>query len=146
MKPERWPISWWTALTPVGQDVVLVVLLLGYGLTTLRETPASIAVTPGGPIAPLSSRPLDDPSMALLLVLTTVPLLCRRRWPTAAMVVVVAALVGVGHVGVRVLLGSILALLIATYAVGDLASRLGRASRSARRRAGSGSLPQILVD
>jgi hypothetical protein len=39
MKPERWPVSWWTALTPLGQDAVLVVLLLGYGFTTLRERP-----------------------------------------------------------------------------------------------------------
>ena len=43
----------------------------------------------------------------LLVLLTTVPLLLRRRWPTAVMVVIVAALIAVDHVGVRVLLGGI---------------------------------------
>jgi signal transduction histidine kinase len=112
MKPERWPVSWWAALTPPGQDAVLIVLFLGYGLAALLKQPYLVAF---------------DPGTALLLVLTTVPLLLRRRWPTAIMIVVVASLIAVGHVGVRVVLGSILALLVATYAVGELASRLGRA-------------------
>ncbi|TMC07606.1 MAG: hypothetical protein E6J41_15755, partial [Chloroflexi bacterium] len=67
MRPERWPVSWWAALTPLGQDAVLIVLLLGYGLSTLRERPG---------------ERFDDPSTVGLLVLTTVPLVLRRRWPT----------------------------------------------------------------
>jgi len=105
-------VSWWAALTPLGQDAVLIGLLLGYGLSTLWERPG---------------ERFDDPSTVGLLVLTTVPLALRRRWPTPVMIVVVAASIAAGHVGIRVLLGSIVALLIATYAVGDLASRLGRA-------------------
>ena len=105
-------MSWWAALTPLGQDAVLIVLLLGYGLATLWGRPEPEA---------------DDSWMAVLLVLTTAPLVLRRRWPTAVMIVVVAASIAAGHGGIRLLLGSILALLIATYAVGDVASPLGRA-------------------
>ena len=105
-------MSWWAALTPPGQDAVLIVLLLGYGFAALLKRPYLVTF---------------DPGTALLLLLTTLPLLFRRRWPTAVMIVVVAALIAVGHVGVRVVLGSILALLTATCAVGDLAGRLGRA-------------------
>ena len=105
-------MSWWAALTPPGQDAVLIVLLLGYGLSALWGRPDAQA---------------DDLSTAALLVLTTVPLVLRRRWPTAAMVVVVGASIAAGPAGIRVLLGSIVALLIATYAVGDLAGPLGRA-------------------
>jgi signal transduction histidine kinase len=112
MRPERWPVSWWTALTPVGQDAVLVVLFLGYGLAALLSRPNLVDAGPG---------------TALLLLLTTAPLFSRRRWPTAVMVVVVAALIAAGGAGVRVVLGSVMALLVATYAVGDLAGRLGRA-------------------
>jgi signal transduction histidine kinase len=113
MRPERWPVSWWTALTPVGQDMVLVALLLGYGVTTLREQPLWERST--------------NPEIALVLTLTSVPLLFRRRWPAAVMIVIVATLIADGHAGIRVLLGSILGLLVATYSVGDLASRIGRA-------------------
>ncbi|HXM56115.1 MAG TPA: sensor histidine kinase [Candidatus Dormibacteraeota bacterium] len=103
-------MSWWAALTPLGQDAVLIVLLLGYGLITLGERP---------------DLQLQSPTV-VLLALTTVPLVLRRRWPTAVMVVVVAASIVAGPAGIRVLLGSILALLIATYAVGDLGSPMGR--------------------
>ena len=49
MKQERWPISWWTALTPLGQDAVLVVLLFGYGLRTLLAKPYGLLnVEPSG--------------------------------------------------------------------------------------------------
>jgi signal transduction histidine kinase len=113
MRGERWPVSWWTAITPVGQDMVLVALLLGYGLTTLRDQPQWGQNT--------------DLEIALILSLTSVPLLFRRRWPTAVMIVIVATLVAFGHAGIKVLLGSIFGLLVATYSVGDLASRVGRA-------------------
>jgi hypothetical protein len=107
VKQERWPISWWTALTPLGQDAVLVVLLLGYGLSTLLAKPYGLLkVEPNG--LPYEQPLQDDPGTVLLLVLTTAPLLCRRRWPTVVMGVIVAALIPAGHLGVRVVLGSIL--------------------------------------
>jgi signal transduction histidine kinase len=103
MRAEHWPWTWVGRVPPLAADAGAAALLLLAGVGGILEAPP-----PGQPELALT---------LLLVVLQSVPLLARRRWPVAVLVVMLVAFAAVN--GLRLPgRSSGIGILLAIYSVG----------------------------
>jgi signal transduction histidine kinase len=110
----RSPWSWLGRLPPVALDAAAVTVLLLLGLGGLLGRELAWPVAAG-----------DRALLAALLLLQTLPLLLRRRWPVSVLVCVVGAFVGSALLGGRST-ATALGVLLAIYSVAVYGERVRR--------------------